>query len=154
MKSLNMSKQLQSLLDEVGFVYRTLPGALQRVEAVTPTKGWRTFFHRQAKMLREQQQFLVTTVADWGHHLHPCVCLQVTERMNEVRYALAARPGTPVLERLVHGVLADLRTLVISHLADAAKLAVRIGEDGLSTKLLDLLDQERKLAQAGKEVKV
>ncbi|MFZ1688896.1 MAG: hypothetical protein WAU70_15835 [Flavobacteriales bacterium] len=138
-----ISKVLCSHLDEINFVYRSLPGALERVEAITPTKNWRTFFHRQASLLREQQTTLRETVAAWGQRLRPCICDDVTERLNEVRYALAARPETPILERTVLGVLNDLRALVVKHLEDAAHLAMRIGEKDLSKGLQDLLSSER-----------
>lgn len=137
------TKQIQAHLDEVNFVYRQLPSALQRVEAITPAQQWRSFFHKQASVLRDHQQSLRTTVEAWGQRLRPCACEDVTKRLNELRYALAARPDTPVLERTVHGVLTDLRMLVVQHLEDAAQLATRLGELDLSRDLLKLLNSER-----------
>ena len=147
----SIAKQLQTCLDEVNFVYHSLPKALERAEAITPGKRWRTFFHRQASILRDHQHQLRISVAACGQHLRPCVCADVTERLNEARYALAARPGTPILERTMHAVLTGLRSLVVKQLEEAAQLAARIGEQDLSANLHNLLRMERAQERAHDE---
>lgn len=147
----SIAKQLQACLDEVNFVYRSLPKALERAEAITPGKRWRAFFHRQASILRDHQRDLRDSVEACGQHLRPCVCADVTERLNEAGYALAARPGSPVLERTVHDVLTGLRSLVMKQLEEAAQLAARIGQQDLSANLLNLLRMERAQERAHEE---
>ncbi|MEO8068298.1 MAG: hypothetical protein ABI599_11450 [Flavobacteriales bacterium] len=151
MLSQPIAKQLEAHLDEVSFVYRSLPHALARVEVITPTKGWRSFFHRQADILRAHQSELRGIVAAWGRRLRPCACEEVTEKLNEVRYALAARPGTPLLERTVHKVLSELRAMVIKDLEDAERIAKKLEELDLSAQLHNLLKSEQELARAQEE---
>lgn len=69
--------------------------------------------------------------------------IEASELLNELRYVLAARKEAPVLERTVHGVLAQLRALVLRRLTEAQNLAVRLGEHDLAERLTALVAFER-----------
>lgn len=130
-------------MHEVNFVYRQLPGALDRAGASTRGDRWRRFFLEQAAALRTHHEDLRAAATYWGLRLGPCMSIEASELLNELRYVLAARKEAPVLERTVHGVLAQLRALVLRRLTEAQNLAVRLGEHDLAERLTALVAFER-----------
>ncbi len=135
--------QLRHHMHEVNFVYRQLPGALERAGASTQSERWSRFFLEQAAVLRTHHADLMAAATYWGLRLAPCISTEASELLNELRYALAARKEASTLERTVHGVLAHLRALVLKRLTEAQNIAVRLGEHDLAERLTALVGFEQ-----------
>lgn len=143
MTSPALTQRLRHHMHEVNFVYRQLPGALERAGASIRGERWQRFFVEQAAALRTHHEDLRAAATYWGLRLAPCISDEASELLNELRYALAARKETPTLERTAHAVLAQLRALVLKRLTEAQNIAVRLGEHDLADRLTALVGFEK-----------
>lgn len=136
-------EQLRRHLYEVNFIYRRLPGVLERAVVATRTQRWGAFFRDQVVCARDQRAELEQLLVSWGQRLRPCACAEVDELLNEIQHALASRhEQTASMEDRVHEVFMLLRKIVICRLEEGMVIARKLGDNELFARLESMFELE------------
>jgi hypothetical protein len=130
-----LMERLRRHLYEIDFVYRRLPGVLERAGLVTTVQQWGEVFRDQMASTRDHRATLAQLVVFWGQRLRPCACTEVDTLLNELNHALVSRAGTSGLDRRLHQLFTDLRRIVMERLDEGIDLAQRLGELDLARGL-------------------
>lgn len=136
-------ERLSRHLYEVDFVYRRLPGVLERAGLATTVQQLGAVFRDQVASTRDHRAILARLVVFWGQRLRPCACAEVDALLNELNHALVSRDGTSALDRRLHELLGGLRQIVLERLGEGIELAQRLGESDLARGLEALILGER-----------
>lgn len=144
-------EQLRRHLYEVNFIYRRLPGVLERAVVATRTQRWGSFFKDQVVCARDQRAELEQLLVSWGQRLRPCACAEVDDLLNEIQHALASRHEQASMEYRVHEVFLLLRKIVITRLEEGMDLARKLGDNELFGRLEAMFeiesDQQRSMPE-------
>lgn len=135
-------EQLRRHLYEVNFVYKRLPGVLQRAGLASSVQRWGSYFMEQVGILKDQRTELENLIVFWGERPRPCACPEVDELLNELQHVLASRHALSSMEDRVLEVSLSLQRIVVSRLEEGVELARRLGERELVERLQNMFMME------------
>lgn len=142
MSEATITKRLLAHLNEVYFVFRHLPDRLLGIARALSASNKRESFIQMAHIARAHRARLLAALMFWGKRPGPCLCEEVSEQLNELRYTAKAKRGAEVVLERAMRATDRLTALVRKRLSEALRLSRSIREDELADRLEELLRTE------------